>query len=81
MRGNSVANVNTDGIEMKKRSVILDGHATSVSVEEAFWRELKAIAKRRGCSLNALIGEIDHDRTGGLSSAIRLFVLAETLKR
>ena len=62
---------------MKKRSILIDGHATSVSVENAFWSELKKIAVTKNISLNALIQKIDHGRSGGLSSAIRLFVLAE----
>jgi len=66
---------------IKKRSIIIDGHATSVSIENEFWLELKKIAKRKHVSLNSLIKEIDHDRKGGLSSAIRLYVLAETTKK
>lgn len=61
--------------EIRKRSVIIAGHATSVSVEEEFWEALKRIAAQRGLSLNALIAEIDHSRTGNLSSAVRVFVL------
>lgn len=72
--------INTDGHVMKKRSIIIDGHATSVSVEDAFWDELKKIAQAKGISLNALIQKIDHGRGGGLSSAIRLYVLAELSK-
>src|SRR5712691_6389818 len=66
---------------MRKRSVTIDGHRTSVSLEDAFWAELSAIAERRGLSLNALVGEIDHARAhgrgglGNLSSALRLHVL------
>ena len=60
-----------------KRSVLVAGHATSVSIEEAFWTGLKDIARERGLSLNALIAAIDADRrTPNLSSAIRLAVLA-----
>jgi predicted DNA-binding ribbon-helix-helix protein len=59
----------------RKRSVRVAGHLTSVSVEGPFWEALAAIAARRGQPLNALIAAIDHDRTGNLSSAIRLFVL------
>ncbi len=66
---------------IRKRSVTIAGHATSVSLEEAFWQRLKEIAKRRGLSLNALIAEIDGDRPntapGNLSSAIRVFVLRD----
>ncbi len=58
-----------------KRSVRIAGHATSVSLENAFWRGLKAIAARRGVSLNALVTDIDRRRAGNLSSALRVFVL------
>jgi predicted DNA-binding ribbon-helix-helix protein len=66
---------------IRKRSVRLAGHRTSVSVEEPFWTELAAIARARGLSLDRLIAEIDRDRRGNLSSAIRLFVLAELKAR
>ncbi len=59
----------------KRRSVIVSGHPTSVSVETAFWDELVTIAKRRGLSINALVSEIDDGRLGSLSAAIRLYVL------
>jgi predicted DNA-binding ribbon-helix-helix protein len=59
----------------RKRSVNIAGHATSLSLEEEFWRELQAVAQRRGVSLSALIGSIDAGRHGNLSSALRLFVL------
>lgn len=62
---------------LRKRSVLVSGHATSVSLEEAFWTELTSAAGRRGVSLNHLISEIDKGRDGNLSSALRLFVLAE----
>lgn len=60
---------------MKKRSVLIAGHPTSVSLEEEFWEALKQLAERRGRSINALIEEIDQTRTGNLSSAIRVHVL------
>ena len=63
----------------KRRSVIVSGHRTSVSVETAFWDELVTIAKRRGLSINVLVSEIDDDRLGSLSAAIRLYVI-ETVK-
>ena len=47
---------------MRKRSVTIDGHRTSISLEDAFWAELSAIAQARGLSLNALVAEIDHAR-------------------
>lgn len=68
------------GSDLRKRSVRLAGHKTSVSLEEAFWDELRAIAAARDISLNALIGEIDLARSGNLSIAIRLYVL-EWLRR
>jgi predicted DNA-binding ribbon-helix-helix protein len=69
---------------MRKRSVTIDGHRTSISLEDAFWAELSAIARARSLSLNALVAEIDHARGtpegGNLSSALRLYVLAELKK-
>ena len=64
---------------MPKHSVTIAGHRTSLSLEDAFWCELKVIARQRGQSLNGLIADIDAVRTTNLSSALRLFVLA-TLK-
>ncbi len=60
---------------LKKHSVLIAGHGTSISVENIFWWELKRIAAIRGISLNALIMEIDETRDGNLSSAIRVFVM------
>ncbi len=60
---------------IKKRSITIAGHRTSLSVEEAFWRELKAIAARDGVSVGALIEAIDRSREGNLSSAVRVYVL------
>ena len=60
-----------------KRSVVLAGHKTSVSLESAFWQGLKEIATSRGITLSDLITSIDRDREyGNLSSALRLFVLS-----
>jgi predicted DNA-binding ribbon-helix-helix protein len=65
-----------------KRSVAIAGHRTSVSLEAPFWDALKDIAVIRGVSVQALIGEIDAGRGGAnLSSAIRVFVLREALRR
>ncbi len=59
-----------------KRSLTISGHRTSVSLEDAFWRRLRAIAAERSLSLSALIAEIDVSRAdASLSSAIRVFVL------
>jgi predicted DNA-binding ribbon-helix-helix protein len=60
-----------------KRSVVLNGHKTSVSLEQPFWVELKSIATERKVGLHRLISEIDANRQQhNLSSALRLFVLA-----
>lgn len=61
--------------EMRKRSVVIAGHRTSVSLENAFWDELKTIACARGNTVNQIVTEIDGQRSGNLSSAIRLYVL------
>ncbi len=59
-----------------KRSIVIAGHKTSVSLEDAFWRSLKEIATRRNMTLSDLVASIDAERRhGNLSSAIRLFVL------
>ena len=59
-----------------KRSIVIAGHKTSVSLEDAFWKGLKDIATERQITLSDLVATIDTDRRqGNLSSAIRLFVL------
>ena len=58
-----------------KRSVLIAGHRTSVSLEAAFWDGLRGIAKHRNYSINRLVTEIDSERIGNLSSAIRVYVL------
>jgi predicted DNA-binding ribbon-helix-helix protein len=58
----------------RKRSVVIAGHATSLSLEEPFWHDLAAIARSRGVSLNALVAAVDAARSGNLSSALRLFI-------
>jgi predicted DNA-binding ribbon-helix-helix protein len=66
---------------MRKRSVTIDGHRTSITLEDAFWQELSALARERKLSLNALVAEVDHRKggPGNLSSALRVHVL-ETLR-
>jgi len=60
-----------------KRSIVLAGHKTSVSLEDAFWVSLKHIAKHQRRTLSDLVGSIDANREhGNLSSALRLFVLS-----
>jgi predicted DNA-binding ribbon-helix-helix protein len=61
---------------IQKRSVLLAGHKTSISLEPQFWEALRLLAERRGLSLNRLVAEIDERRAGNLSSALRLHVLA-----
>ena len=59
-----------------KRSIVIAGHKTSVSLEDAFWQGLKEIASGRHETLSNMVGHIDGERRqGNLSSAIRLFVL------
>jgi predicted DNA-binding ribbon-helix-helix protein len=59
-----------------KRSIVIAGHKTSVSLEDAFWKGLKDIATERHTTLSDLVGSIDCGRRhGNLSSAIRLYVL------
>ncbi len=59
-----------------KRSIVIAGHKTSVSLEDAFWKGLKDIAATRDTTLSDMVAAIDSTRRrGNLSSAIRLFVL------
>jgi predicted DNA-binding ribbon-helix-helix protein len=59
-----------------KRSIVIAGHKTSISLEDAFWKALKDIAIARHATLSDLVASIDSERQhGNLSSAIRLFVL------
>jgi predicted DNA-binding ribbon-helix-helix protein len=59
-----------------KRSIVLRGHKTSVSLEDEFWKGLKEIAGKRLMTLSVLVDGIDVNRQqGNLSSALRLFVL------
>jgi predicted DNA-binding ribbon-helix-helix protein len=62
--------------QVVKRSIVIGGHKTSVSLEDTFWNCLKEIAGERNATLSQLVATIDTDRErGNLSSAIRLFVL------
>ena len=63
---------------MKKRSVLLQGHATSVSLEDEYWTEVKRMAAEAGLSVAAVIEKIDRERqAANLSSALRLAVLRD----
>ena len=65
---------------IRKRSVTIDGHKTSVSLEDAFWSALREIAMRRGMTPAELVTSIDMGREQtNLSSCLRLFVLISTL--
>lgn len=58
-----------------KHSVVVAGHHTSISLEEAFWIRLKSISECSGKSINRIVTEIDQKRTGNLSSALRVYIL------
>ena len=60
---------------MRKRSLTIAGHRTSLSLEDAFWRALKDQARAEGLSLAGLVAKIDRERGGNLSSAVRVYVL------
>ena len=62
-----------------KRSVLIAGHRTSISLEPEFWEALKTLAAERGQSVNDLVTEIDRDRATNLSSAIRVYILKSLL--
>ncbi len=67
---------------LRKRSVLLSGHATSIALEPEFWVVLDEMAKAQGLSLAGLIGRIDDGRAGGpLASACRLAALAHAQAR
>ena len=57
-----------------KRSIVIAGHKTSISLEDEFWNGLRGIAESRHRTLSALVAEINQKRQGNLSSAIRVFV-------
>lgn len=62
---------------VKKRSLLIAGHPTSVTLEEEFWSALKDLAATRGTTVTALVEAIDQGREGNLSSAIRVWVLRQ----
>lgn len=66
-----------------KRSLTLNGHRTSVSLEEEFWRTFRALATQQDRPINALAAEIDARRGAdtGLATAIRLYVLESLRKK
>ncbi len=60
---------------IKKRSVEIAGHRTSLTLEAAFWRALKRLAAQDRISINKLVERIDRNRQGNLSSAVRVYIL------
>tara|TARA_R110001592_G_scaffold79054_2_gene236736 strand:+ start:7406 stop:7645 length:240 start_codon:yes stop_codon:yes gene_type:complete len=70
-----------ENTQIKKRSVRISGHNTSITVEPEFWCALKTIAQQDGVSVNKLISEIDKDSRGNLSSAIRVYILKHLQNR
>ena len=64
-------------MSVRKYSVMIAGHRTSVSLEPEFWNELKRIAEKRGETVSSLITRVDETRSGNLSSALRILVLRE----
>jgi predicted DNA-binding ribbon-helix-helix protein len=63
-------------VPLRKRSVQLSGHATSIALEPEFWAEVEKLAAGNGRTLAAFIAEVDRGRKGNLASALRLAVLA-----
>ena len=68
-----------------KRSVLIAGHATSISLEPMFWNALESVARERRCPVNALVAEIDAERLEApsppnLTSAIRQWLFAKGLR-
>lgn len=72
-----VADASRSSSGLRKRSVTIAGHATSLSLEDVFWRHLKRIADARRLSLAALVAEVDRTRGGNLSSALRVLVVED----
>ena len=73
---NRTASLAGDGARVVKRSIAIAGHRTSISLEDAFWSELKRLASSSDRSVSALIAAIDAQRgEANLSSAIRVYVL------
>ncbi|KAF2989588.1 hypothetical protein MJC1_03356 [Methylocystis sp. MJC1] len=68
-------------IRVVKHSIVIAGHRTSVSLEDAFWRALKDIATKDGVSLAGLVARVDAERgEANLSSALRVFVLERAME-
>lgn len=67
---------------MRKRSLTIAGHRTSIALEPEFWAGLEALAHKRGVPLTSLIEQLDREREGpNLSSALRVAVLRDAQER
>ena len=66
---------------MKKHTLTINGHMTSISLEDAFWEALKQAAKEEGLSVPQLVAHIDEARSTGLSSAIRVYLFKRLAER
>ncbi|MFN4309368.1 MAG: ribbon-helix-helix domain-containing protein [Ferrovibrio sp.] len=62
---------------VKKRSVVVGGHRTSISLEQAFWGALQTLATQENKTINQMVSDIDAARMGNLSSAIRVWILEQ----
>jgi predicted DNA-binding ribbon-helix-helix protein len=81
VRDVSLASIDPASALPRKRSLTIAGHRTSITLEDAFWRELKAAAAETGVSVTALVAAIDAAREpAGLSAAIRVFLLTREKK-
>ena len=63
------------GARLRKHSVKLSGHSTSLSLEGVYWDALRSVAESSGLSVTRLIEQIDRQRSGNLSSAVRVYLL------
>ena len=69
-----------DDSEIKKHSVVIGGHHTSITLENIFWRALLKIAYDKNKSASQLLNHIDNNRQGNLSSAVRIYVIRHIMK-
>ena len=65
---------------MQKHTITIQGHMTSISLEDVFWQALKQAAKEQDLSVAALVAQIDEARQTGLSSAIRVYLYDRLLR-
>ena len=70
-----------DDEDLLRRSFRVAGHQTSLSMERIFWDELRRIAQEEGRSMTDVISEIDARRSGGLSRAVRVYILKRLRSR